>query len=358
MAIRNDFFTEADYEDLESLYGYDTYTKWPSLVLPADYKFDPKNPPFNGCTTFHPPLALTVNDKAVEVYGSSCIKPNITDAHLYISLDRGAPFFNWEQPWENSDRKHVRFFIPDGGVPSNVKQFNKCLDYIVQTLDEGKKVHIGCIAGHGRTGIFLAALAQKTIGDKLKEDGISAIDYVRDTYCANAVENLRQVLFLHGVCGVTPPTIEAKKVSDFKEIFLEDIGVTFEEVAKEDFDSSIPVIRAIESKLYAKNNPVSTYTKPTQKYVNGYPVPSFQSNLPIEPNGTIAMGTRPQDLLLDDGDIPFDVDMYLDKKTTPVIDNRVDHTLDNNQTARTFRQKLDPVKLQKLVDLKLKRSMK
>lgn len=321
-----------DMHDLRNMHDFyeGGFSKFGEPSLPKDYNFDPKNPPIYGCTEFHPPVQLMVNGKAVEVYGSSCLRPNVKDADIYVSLDRFVDTYDWEQPWMPEEKKHIRFFINDGGVPDNEIQFNLCIDYLVKALDEGKKVHIGCIAGHGRTGIFLAALTQRTIGHKLSNEYTSAIDYVRDSYCANAVENLIQVLFLHSTQDIDVPHKESKRVEEFKTAFYDEIGVEFVEVVKKsNFKTTLPVIRSIQNKISLAANPPRlspfgrslTTTGPALTPVETFDNVEFktlpyQSNLPLEPNGTVAMGTPPT----------------------------------------TFKDRLDPEKLNKLQQFKLDKS--
>jgi hypothetical protein len=313
------YWDENDHDELEGLYNYfggRPGNLYKNAVLPADYVFDPKNPPMAGCTSFHPPLQLAINDKAVEIYGSSCSNPIVADADIYISLDRSSPNYDWEHPWIETDKKHIRFIIVDGSIPEDNEQFKQCIDYTIKALDEGKKVHVGCIAGHGRTGLFLAALAQKTIGKKLDEDGISAIDYVRDTYCANAVENLRQVLFLTTLHGIALPTAEKDTMRQFEDTFFQEIGVDFQKVIQDaGFYATLPTIKAIDAKMYSitnrhmknytKNSPVNSTNKSsnyfhntTENFHSGVKYPPInapmQSNLPVESNGTVAMGIPPE----------------------------------------------------------------
>lgn len=354
MAYPSNDFTEnyqayGDFTDLEAMYGfndngvgnsnYDFFTP----KKKEGYVFDPKNPPIYGCTTYHPPLKLNVNSKDVEVFGSSCINPIVKDADIYVSLDSMADAYAWETPWDKSGRVHIRYFIRDGGVPPDIGHFKKCIDYLINALDEGKKVHIGCIAGHGRTGIMLSALAQKTIGDQLKEQNISAIDYVRDTYCANAVENMKQILFLHTVCGVDIPSLERKRVNDFKELFLKEIGMDVNTVVeKVGFDKASSIISDIDRQLSAIYNPPKPFVAPkypavkpqsttTLRVVNPKEPTSYLNpqGLPMEPNGTIAMGNPPA--------------------------NEKQANVANEATNKTFRDRLDPAKLEKLKAFKLKR---
>lgn len=214
--------------------------------------------PVKKCTDYHPPLSLTIDGQEVKIYGSSCQKPIVKDADLYISLDNYAPVYLWEQPWyiNEKNQQHIRFFIDDMDVPSDLEEFDELINYAIDSLVEGKKVHAGCIAGHGRTGTFLAAITQRTMGEKLAEEGISAIDYVRDNYCKKAVETLSQVLYLHIEFGVAIPRLQTALVNEFKEMFLEEVGVSFDELLKEeDFATLKPAIDSLESAIYRKYNP-------------------------------------------------------------------------------------------------------
>lgn len=55
----------------------------------------------------------------------------------------------------------------------------------VATILKGKPVYVGCMAGRGRTGLFLAVLA-KAFGIK------NPVEYVREHYFAHAVETEEQ----------------------------------------------------------------------------------------------------------------------------------------------------------------------
>lgn len=256
------------FNDFNTMWGYGNR----NTTLGPDFVFDPKNPPSYGCTEFHPPLALKVNGFASEIYGSSCIYPNVDDADVYVSLDTMAKHYDWEHPWEKSSKVHIRYFIKDGNVPENFKQFDACVDYVIDALAEGKKVHAGCIAGHGRTGLFLAAVAQKTMGDLLAQEGISAIDYVRDNYCNNAVETFKQVLYLYGVYDVEPPIQQSKRVQDFEEIFTREMGVDFRTVVKEtEFMSILKIIQDIDREISIEY--ASRYKPTTISAPKGEPLP-------------------------------------------------------------------------------------
>ena len=91
-------------------------------------------------------------------------------------------------PWNGC--MEVYYPITDRSAPKNVEQFKQLIDWTIAHLKAGKKVHAGCIGGHGRTGLFFAALV-KTLG--ITDD---AITYVRKNYCKKAVESKVQVEFL------------------------------------------------------------------------------------------------------------------------------------------------------------------
>lgn len=220
--------------------------------------------PVKRCTDSHPPLPLEVNGMETEIYGSSCSRPIVKDADLYISLDYNAPVYAWEQPWYRNDdnKQHIRYFIEDMGLPDDPEEFKDLVDFVIDALADGKKVHAGCIAGHGRTGTLLAAIAQETMGPKLDAEGISAIEYVRTNYCKKAVETLSQVLFLNAEFGVAIPKENLAFVNEFKSMFLEEIQVPYDDVIKQgQFMATVKIIDSLEAVIYQKYNP-----KPVSKF--------------------------------------------------------------------------------------------
>jgi len=81
---------------------------------------------------------------------------------------------------------------PDLGVPREPARFKRALTWLLHQAAEGKRVEIGCVGGHGRTGSTLAAL--------LIMQGMSptaAVRKVRREYCDEAVETRSQVQMLH-----------------------------------------------------------------------------------------------------------------------------------------------------------------
>jgi len=137
------------------------------------------------------------------LYGGSCISPEDCDADLYIGLDGGMKRRTY-RPWLviEGHRSPLSIYYPikNMGVPSDVDDFFDLVVYVAQVLNSGAKVHIGCIGGHGRTGLLMAAVfAMAGMPDP--------IQYVRDNYCTKAVESQEQVDFLikhYGVKAAKP----------------------------------------------------------------------------------------------------------------------------------------------------------
>lgn len=138
------------------------------------------------CYDTHPPLEFG----GLTVYGGSCSHPMVKDADVYIGFDYnvsgGTPRFPWEGPMPVI----IRYPVSDGSAPADPESFRKMVDWTLDQLKQGKKVHVGCIGGHGRTGTFLAALVAVHTGNT------KAVEYVRENYCKSAVESTSQVNFL------------------------------------------------------------------------------------------------------------------------------------------------------------------
>ncbi|MBS7812367.1 protein-tyrosine phosphatase family protein [Roseococcus pinisoli] len=140
---------------------------------------------YRACYEDHPPLTFPDGRK---IWGGSCTHPVIKDADVYIGLDSGMKATNRSLPWEPGDE--VYFPIQDMQIPINLSSFTKMVDWTYAQLQAGRKVHVGCIGGHGRTGMLLAALA----GRCYKID--DPIAFVRKNYCKKAVETTGQIEFL------------------------------------------------------------------------------------------------------------------------------------------------------------------
>lgn len=151
------------------------------------------------CFHDHPDYEIA---PGLTIYGGSCITPAHLDADMYVGLDHGMRRTSAQWPWTPGEE--IFFPITDMNVPENLEQFNKLLDHMEAALKAGKKVHVGCIGGHGRTGLVFAALRRKLVpGDP------DAIQHVRANYCKKTVESEKQVAWLMEHFGAS--TAEATK---------------------------------------------------------------------------------------------------------------------------------------------------
>jgi hypothetical protein len=140
---------------------------------------------YTRCADTHKPLMLV---DGLVIHGGSCSNPNVDDADVYIGFDGSMRFFGQQFPWKKG--AEFEYHITDGQAPKNTESFNELVDWTIEQLRDGKKVHGGCIGGHGRTGTWLAAVVSKMGVDP------DPIKYVRDKYCKSAVESEEQVTFL------------------------------------------------------------------------------------------------------------------------------------------------------------------
>jgi hypothetical protein len=144
------------------------------------------------CYETHP--ALMIGGKPV--YGGSCGHPMVTNADIYVGLDhsmRSAHHYPWNDP---PTVQSIYFPLIDGGAPGDPAEFQRMIKWLAMQLAASKLIHVGCIGGHGRTGMVLAALVKEV-------DGIEdAITYVRQNYCKKAVESATQVAFLNKYFGI------------------------------------------------------------------------------------------------------------------------------------------------------------
>lgn len=161
----------------------------------------------------HPVLSINLNytsskdsskDKAF-IYGGSCLAPTseaLSTANYFIALD--------EQGLANrlpNVPLHLFYPIEDGKSPAHPEEFHKMIDDLCLLLQRNLILHIGCVGSHGRTGLVMAAIVQKMSKPLLDRINISAIDYVRNLYCVEAVETEEQEQFLIKHCGVKKPQI-------------------------------------------------------------------------------------------------------------------------------------------------------
>jgi protein-tyrosine phosphatase len=85
----------------------------------------------------------------------------------------------------------VHIPVPDFGIPQDRQAWDQGLAEVKQAAQEGKNVAVHCLAGRGRTGIFLACLAKTA----LDLEGREAIKWVRRSL-PGAMENSFQEQFV------------------------------------------------------------------------------------------------------------------------------------------------------------------
>lgn len=142
------------------------------------------------CYESHPPLTIDGH----QIYGGSCISPVVTDADIYVGFDYSMKKSSKQYPWEGGES--FLYSITDMNAPSDPDSFLKLITWLELQLIANKKIHMGCIGGHGRTGLVLAALVKHMTGNA------DAITYVRGNYCRKAVESSAQIEFLHKHFGI------------------------------------------------------------------------------------------------------------------------------------------------------------
>lgn len=100
-------------------------------------------------------------------------------------------YFILEGKVRYKESSYMTFFpIVNMGVPLNMKVFHQCLTKAKLFLDQELSIFIGCISGHGRTGLFIVMLYYFMTKDKY------SLYKVREMYCFRAVESIKQLKFL------------------------------------------------------------------------------------------------------------------------------------------------------------------
>lgn len=161
------------------------------------------------CYESHPVIKLGKG----KLYGGSASHPAVKDADVYVSLQHGSTSNKVSDPWDTEKSVvEVQYSINDMTAPSNVPRFKKMVTWICNQLHDGKTVHVGCMGGHGRTGVVLSAIVAEM---KEKKD---AIQWVRKHYCKKAVESDSQIKFLmkHYDVSEVEPSKEYKSSSSHK----------------------------------------------------------------------------------------------------------------------------------------------
>ncbi|QHJ74593.1 hypothetical protein VH22019_00029 [Vibrio phage VH2_2019] len=154
------------------------------------------------CWNQHPALIIPVDGIDYEVWGGSCQTPPHESVDIFVGLDQNMAATSRGYPWREGTQIH--FEIKNMGVPRDVEEFKALIIYLADQVLVGRTVYVGCIGGHGRTGLVLAALYYQLTGDK------KAIKIVRETYCGKAVETAEQCNWLKEHYGMNAYASGAK----------------------------------------------------------------------------------------------------------------------------------------------------
>ncbi len=142
------------------------------------------------CYHTHPPLPITLGEKTVSILGGSCLFPakHAALCDVFIGFEERPMLHSRRLPWIPGES--FSYPIVNMKAPADPSEFFTLVAWTWRQLAYGQKVHVGCIGGHGRTGLFLAALVAHVTGQS------DAIHYVRENYCDHAVETKVQFDFL------------------------------------------------------------------------------------------------------------------------------------------------------------------
>lgn len=209
---------------------------------------------FVRCYESHPPLPLK---DGLIIYGGSCSTPIIHDADVYVGFDFSMKKSSMSYPWVPGES--FLFPIQDMGVPHDLAQFKKLVEWLEVQLIAKKKVHVGCIGGHGRTGLVLSVLVHNML------DMPDSTLYVREKYCEKAVESVAQVDWLFQHFGI-------KKVAPRKEHGLsKDFARPVAQAPAAICFPKPPVKETYQFKSDTKKGPVQAKAKQMSIWGNGSP---------------------------------------------------------------------------------------
>lgn len=160
------------------------------------------------CHETHPPIQVGTGT----LLGGNCRDhKRHKGVDLYVALDGSMahPHFDAAKPMPQC----VHYPITNMSVPNNPDKFHQLVITIRSYLAKGKTVHVGCIGGHGRTGLVLAAVIAVDY-EKVGPD-CDAIGWLRANYCKKAVESNAQEGFLatHYGCKLPPkkPRVDKRR---------------------------------------------------------------------------------------------------------------------------------------------------
>ena len=132
------------------------------------------------------------------IIGANCsnVRPGYD---IYIALDIGPSKI---PVWV--DAKYIDYPITNMSVPSSKEDFRQFIKWLVKKFKQGAAIHVGCIGGHGRTGLVLAAFVAELTGRK------DAAKFIREHHCKSGIESKSQMNFLVDLYGMDMVPIEDK----------------------------------------------------------------------------------------------------------------------------------------------------
>lgn len=149
---------------------------------------------YKRCYESHPPLPINVEGQTYFVRGGSCRNEPPEGTDIFVGFDAGMYLTPRRFPWTAGHE--ISFPIHDMGVPPDLKNFKLLIAWLSNAIMEGQKVYMGCIGGHGRTGLVLSALVHHMTGN------LDSTTWVRTHYCHKAVESNTQVEWLYDHFGI------------------------------------------------------------------------------------------------------------------------------------------------------------
>jgi len=128
-------------------------------------------------------------------------------SHLWIVLD-ACCLEDFVTIWDTQDEirakiDHQRIIympIEDRKTPKSNESLDKVLKVMYTYLKAGKRVHVSCIGGHGRTGMVIGCF----LGKYCKEIS-NPVEYIRKNYCDKAVETYFQHALVNKYAGLPLP---------------------------------------------------------------------------------------------------------------------------------------------------------
>jgi len=147
------------------------------------------------------------------------------DIKLYIYFSdyrlRASVMDTYGQVRDNNCARMIYIPIDDGCIPPNLEVFEKLVQIASEYIKQGKNIHINCISGQGRTGMFIACLLGRYFKEFIPKDK-HVITWLREIYCKNAVETIGQMRYVSDFTN--SPLAKGLKFMEEKETEKEQIA--------------------------------------------------------------------------------------------------------------------------------------